>query len=381
MNTDDEVFEKNGLGIPLHEIPRRKRRNGRLALQKVKLILRSVAVALAFGCTTWGCAPVDTTDFAEWPVDATGYEIEQIPVDLGASFVRGSDVYFGRGDGAIFRADDRDLSHPWISLGRPYTFGPRLLFASSSGILFTSPTNLPLVRSDDDGRTWHQCLDIPVWRMDEDERGTLYAGNYNKVKGQVATLYRSTDGGATWNIIYENPVEHHIHTVRWDELGKRIYISYGDGPTRGQAYSDDRGATFHALASGHGQGHTDVAFTTDYILWAADDAAGHVYRTGRQTSATERLLGRSQYMWWAVARDELVYVGTMASAAGDRACLLASDDQGNTWRRLLETSPAAGDFDKGLVAESRKLSSAGWLYFAAEGISYRVRKTPQPSGP
>lgn len=349
-------------------------------MQQVTPITHILLFTIALISGISGCAPVDTSDFGEWPVDATGYEIEELPVGLGASFVRGNDVYFGRGDGVILRADDRDLSQPWINLGRPYTVGPRLLFASSNGILFASPTNLPLVRSDDNGQTWRQCLDVPVWRMDEDEQGALYAGNYNKVRGQVATLYKSTDGGATWNIIYENPVEHHIHTIRWDDLGKRIYISYGDGPTRGQAYSDDGGATFHALASGHGQGHTDVAFTTDYILWAADDAAGHVYRTSRQTGATERLLGRSQYMWWAVARDELVYVGTMASAAGDRACLLASDDQGNTWRKLLETSPAAGDFDKGLVAESRNLSSAGWLYFAAEGTSYRLRKNPEPNG-
>jgi len=336
-------------------------------------LLGTIAVLLTGALAQLACAPVDQTDFADWPVDTTGYEIEQVPVDLAASFVRGSDVYFGRGDGTIWQADDRDLAKAWVSRGRPYDVGPRLLFVSSTGILLVSPNNLPTVRSGDGGQSWQGCLDVPVWRMEEDDQGSLYAGNYNKVPGQVATLYKSTDGGITWNVIFQEPDNDHIHTVRWDDRAKRLYIAYGDGPTRGQAYSDDRGGSFQVLDSGRGQGHTDVAFTTDYVIWAADDGKGHIWRTDRRKGATEMLLGRSQYMWWAVAGDEQVYIGTMASQAGDRACLLASTDQGTTWQKLIETSPADADYGQGFVAESRNLSAAGWLYCAAEGVSYRVR--------
>ena len=40
----------------------------------------------------------------------------------------------------------------------------------------------------------------------------------------------------------------------------------------------------------------------------------------------ETLTTGSQYMWWAVARDEQIFVGTVPSAdsAGEGACLLAS---------------------------------------------------------
>jgi len=335
-----------------------------------------IAVFLAGVLEQTGCAPADQTDFADWPVDTTGYEIEQVPVDLAASFVSGSDVYFGRGDGTIWRADDLDLARSWISLGRPYDVGPRLLFVSGAGALFVSPNNLPTVRSGDAGKTWQQCLGVPVWRMEEDDQGSLYAGNYNKAPGQVATLYKSTDDGITWNVIFQEPYNDHVHTVRWDDRAKRLYIAYGDGPTRGQAYSDDRGGSFQVLQTGRGQGHTDVAFTTDDVIWAADDGKGHVWRTDRRTGASEMLLGQSQYMWWVVAEDEQVYVGTMASQAGDRACLLASAAEGTTWQKLIETSPADAGYSQGFVAESRNLSAAGWLYCAAEGVTYRMRRGP-----
>jgi len=258
-----------------------------------------------------------------------------------------------------------------------------MIFVSSTGVLFTSPNNLPLVRSGDEGKTWQQCLDVPVWRIEEDDQGSLYTGNYNKVPGQVAMLYKSTDDGLTWNVIFQEPGNDHIHTVRWDDRAKGLYIAYGDGPTRGQAYSDDRGATFQILDSGRGQGHTDVAITTNYVIWGSDHGDGYIWRTDRQSGATEVLLGQSQYMWFVVAEGKQVYVGTMASQAGDRACLLASTDEGTTWQKLIETSRAEGTYGQGFVAESRNLSAAGWLYSAAEGVSYRVRREPasQPSNP
>ena len=336
------------------------------------------AMLFTGGLTLWGCLPASTDDFADWPVDAAGYEIEQIPANLAASYVRGNgnDVYLGLKDGTIWRADDRDLSKSWTALGRPYEGGPRLLFASSGGAFFDSPHNTPIVWSDDSGQNWQGCLGVPVWRMEEDDQGSLYAGNYNIEPGQVATLYKSADGGHTWNVIFQEPNNDHIHTVRWDDRAKRLYIAYGDGPTRGQAYSDDRGATFRVQASGRGQGHTDVAITTNYVIWGSDHGEGLIYRVDRQSGATEALLGRSQYMWFVVAEGKQVYVGTMASQAGDRGSLLASADEGTTWQKLLETSPADASYGQGFVGESRNLSAAGWLYCAAEGVSYRVRRSP-----
>lgn len=332
--------------------------------------------------TASGCNPalVGLPDFADWPVDASGYMIEPLSVNLAASFVRGSDVYLASADGKLYKADDRDLSKPWVDLNTPLAAGPRMIFASSAGVVFSSENDKPLWRSAGAGAPWSICLDSPVWRMDEDDLGALYAGIYIKDDQHVATLYKSTDGGASWAEIFRDPSNQHIHTVRWDDRAKRLYIAFGDNSsTRGQAYSDDRGATFTVIAAGRDQGHTDVAFTNDYVFWASDDQSGRVFRADRQTGATETLMGVSQFMWFAVADAQQLYVGTMTSqkAGGERAALLASADQGDTWQKLLETEPSQGAYDQGFNAESRNLSADGWLYCAGAGASYRVRRTPQ----
>lgn len=150
------------------------------------------------------------------------------------------------------------------------------------------------------------------------------------------------------------------------------------GATRGQAYSDDRGQTFVIITQGPDQGNTDVTFTEDYVIWASDDQSGRVFRVD-QAGSMETLMGWSQFMWFAVADMQQIYIGTMTSKkqGGERAALLASNDQGNTWQRLMETDVSVGPYDKGFIAESRELSAGGWLYCSsAGGLSYRIRRNP-----
>jgi len=347
--------------------------------------LLAIAICVLIPPVLVTCAPPWIPDFAAWPLDTEGYDIEELRWPLSASYARGTDVYLGLQTGEILRVDDRDLSVPAVSLGRPLETGPRLLFVSRAGVVFVSADGRPMHRSGDDGQTWQVCLDVPVWRMDEDDDGSLYAGNYTKDARHVATLYKSTDGGRSWTEVFRHEANHHIHTVRWDERAKRLYIAYGDGPTRGQAYSDDRGATFQILAQGPDQGHTDVAFTDDYVLWASDDQSGRVYRVSRTSGAAETLLGWSQFMWFAVADGPQVYIGTVTSSrfGGERAALLASSDQGNTWQKVLETALSHGPYAQGWYAESREASAGGWLYCTGGDESgpksYRVRRLP-PAG-
>lgn len=325
-----------------------------------------------------GCGLLCLTDFANWPVDADGYTIEELPADISASFALGSNVYLGLTTGEIVRADDADPGKPWRSFGRPSDIGARLLFVSASGTVFVSPSGEHMYRTEDGGKTWQVCLDVPVWRMDQDDQGNLYAGNYTKDDEHVATLYRSTDDGVSWSAVFQEDRCHHIHTVRWDDRGDRLYIAFGDGAYRGQAYSDDRGASFERLARGWGQGHTDVAATEHYVIWASDDQSGRVYRVDRRTGRTETLMGRSQFMWFAVSGDRQIYIGTITSRTdgGERGALLASSDEGTTWRKLVETQASSGPYDQGFFAESRNLSVGGWLYCTGDGRSFRVRRNP-----
>jgi hypothetical protein len=219
--------------------------------------------------------------------------------------------------------------------------------------------------------------------MDEDSRaGVLYAGNYppRKGPGNVATVFRSADGGDSWQEILYEPLLDHVHTVRRDPTRRRVLISLGDGPVRGQMYSDDEGVTWQPLMRGPKQGHTDAALSDRFVFWGSDDSLGRVLRASReglQPGDTILWCG-GHHVWSVVASRRQVYAATYTSAgAGEGRCyLLASMDEGNTWRKIM-AHRSNGELDSAFVGDSRQLSAEGWLYIAdEESQGYRVRKTP-----
>jgi photosystem II stability/assembly factor-like uncharacterized protein len=335
----------------------------------------SAALLLALGT----CGTKSVPNFAAWKVNDIGYQLEPLPFAISASYARGDDVYLCSDQGELYRASDQNFAQTLALVSRPLTAWARLLFVSSAGDIFISANHQPTYRSTDGGLHWDQSLDVPVWRMDEDDQGNLYAGNYTKDPQHVATLYKSTDRGATWAVSFQDKNNHHIHTVRWHAPARRLYIAWGDSGSRGEAYSDDRGATWNTIASGAWEGHTDVCFTDRYIIWCSDDQSGRVFRTTSPTGPMETLMGGTQFVWFGVAAGKTVFVGTMSSQrdGGDRAALLVSNDQGTTWQKLLETVPSVSPYSCGFIAESRNLSTGGWLYFSLSEqhvlTSYRVR--------
>ena len=352
-----------------------------LAMHKRTKARHICSIVLPFPLALGACSLVGAPDGAQSVVNTGGYEIEDLPVVISASYVRGDDVYLGLDTGEVCKASDSRFTEPWKSLGNPLGGGPRLLFASRAGALFTAADQHPMRRSSDDGATWQVCLDVPVWRMDEDDVGNLYAGNYMKDPEHVATLYKSADTGATWTPVFVDGATQHIHSVRWDQAGQRLYIAFGDGPERGQAYSDDRGATWQIIVRGPQEGDTDVALTRDFVFWCTDNGSGQIQRVDRATGATRVFAGVPQNVWFAVAAGEQIYAGTVTALefGGDRAVLVASADQGQTWQKLSETALSTGPYSQGFFAESRELSAGGWLYCTGGDQhgprSYRIRRS------
>jgi len=137
----------------------------------------------------------------------------------------------------------------------------------------------------------------------------------------------------------------------------------------------DFGKTFTKLPIGEIQGHTDVGITTDYILWGSDDGSGRVYRHYRGRDDYDIVLWGSQYIWFILSSGNQVYVGTMPSRKGQRGALLASDNQGLTWQKILELDPPSTKaYNQGFYGESRKITPNGWIFFSGSERSYRVRK-------
>lgn len=321
----------------------------------------------------------DLPQFADWPTDNSGYQLQALTHDFYSSFASGHEVYLGGRDGHIYLADDRDASASPRDLGAPPgEHTTRFVFVSSRGTIFSSPNIRDTHRSTDGGKSW-QRNQLPGWRMAEDDRGRLYFGAYKHDSDSgPAQLFASDDDGEAWTEVFRDEGVTHIHTVRWDDRTERLYISFGDTrDERGQAVSTDRGKTFEILARGEDQGHTDIAFSRDYLFWGNDDGSGRLYRYDVQHKKGRALFAGDQFVWFIVADGDQVYAGTVPpKTARTPAALLASSDQGETWQKILEVSVDDPAYLVGVRGDSRFLSSDGWLYFVAGSATYRVRRSP-----
>jgi photosystem II stability/assembly factor-like uncharacterized protein len=212
----------------------------------------------------------------------------------------------------------------------------------------------------------------------------LFAGNYTPKKRSVfkAKIFKSNDEGRTWTTIFEDKRLDHIHSLQWDGKHRNLYITAGDGKYRGQAYSPDCGNTWRWINSGGKQGHTDVAISERYVLWGSDDNLGRILRTTRQPVGDGHAVVWQPYhhVWWIVADHRQIYAGTFTDQGKRKypeAFLLASDDEGETWQRLL-VEPCGAALISAFVGESRRLSADGWLYCATTGgRAFRIRRTPK----
>ena len=93
---------------------------------------------------------------------------------------------------------------------------------------------------------------------------------YNSIS-QVYTLYRSTDGGATWNAV--TPVGTHFYSDITAVPGTSTFMTVGASQAgRGSAYSNDDGASWYVVDTGatsvDQNGYTSVDFVSPTTGWA-----------------------------------------------------------------------------------------------------------------
>ena len=354
----------------------------RVRIRPLIIVILFCSVAFTLYDRRWDLYMLNVSDMHDLPLNTSGYTIEPLPFQMTVSFVRGHDVFYADDHGHVYMADDRDPLGTQMKLGVTHVVSPRMLFVSSQGTMFLAGNDPHMERSVDRGVSWEHVLSMPAWRMDEDETtSTLYVGNYSKRRDSSgkAVLLQSTDEGATWESIFTDRRLDHIHTVRYDPIFHRIYIAVGDRPPRGQAWSDDGGQTWHWIAHGRGNGHTDVTFSEHYTWWGSDDWYGRIIRSARDSveEGETLLFAKRHQIWWMVARNQQIYAGTFLEHPKSRsgAFLIASDDEGLHWQKLMELGQAGPEL-KSFHGESRALSSGGWMYVSSsEGRSYRFRKT------
>ncbi|MFH1161888.1 MAG: T9SS type A sorting domain-containing protein [Candidatus Jorgensenbacteria bacterium] len=130
---------------------------------------------------------------------------------------KGAGCFLVKEDGSILAGTGKYIGHsedggvswkPVFYRSDHYFNVEELAVNPKTGSLFAGTADtigLGVLRSADDGKTWHQSNgglgDLHVWSVAADSNGTLYAGTENG-------LYRSVDDGVSWTRIVEIGASH-----------------------------------------------------------------------------------------------------------------------------------------------------------------------------
>jgi photosystem II stability/assembly factor-like uncharacterized protein len=100
-------------------------------------------------------------------------------------------------------------SGPWELEVSGSTAGLRGIHAVGGGVVWASGTDGTVLRSEDGGYEWQQCATPPdankldfrgIWAWDERTALVISSG-----PGLLSRLYRTTDGCASWRLLFTNP--------------------------------------------------------------------------------------------------------------------------------------------------------------------------------
>lgn len=129
--------------------------------------------------------------------------------------------------------------------------------------------------------------------------GVIFFGEYtlNPNRDHGSTLYRSIDGGKTFQAILEfSQYEvRHIHFIKYDPYEKCVWMGTGDRDTECKLMrSNDNGDTWETI----GEGSQDwraigVCFTPNFVMWGTDAGSvpdqNHIIVLDRKTGKTKSI--------------------------------------------------------------------------------------------
>lgn len=185
----------------------------------------------------------------------------------------------------------------------------------------------------------------------EDKQGNVYYGEYFlNSRRESVRLYKSTDGGKTFQAVYTFPPRsiRHIHFVQYDFYEDKLWIGTGDRDSECFiAYSKDGGHTFHKI--GHGNQcwrAVSVIFTEKCLYWGSDagldapDSQNFIYRWERKTKSLEAI----QQLHGPAYYSSILPNGVLVMASGvergknelDSCAHLWASSDGENWVDMLQ---------------------------------------------
>ncbi len=287
-------------------------------------------------------------------------------------------------NGAILRSTDRGQT--WQSTTLPFKLGGNMPGRGmgerlsidpnrNSVLYFGAPSGKGLWRSTDSGVTWAQVTNFPnpgnyvqdpanEYTADNQgvpwvafDRSTGTAGNvtqgiYVGVADKQNTVYRSTNGGTTWQAIAGAPTGYLAHKGVIDHTNKLLYISTSD---TGGPYDGAKGDVWkYNITTGAWTRISPVPSTS------ADDTFGYSGLTiDRKNPST--LMVATQISWWP---DIIIFRSTDAGATWKR---IWNYENGNRVNKYTMDISAAPWLDWGANPSPPEQSpKLGWMTEAME---------------
>ena len=167
----------------------------------------------------------------------------------------------------------------------PATSRLKGMSALSSGTLLAHIVNTDeyLYRSSDGGASWQPVLHFPLLygvltaHSVADDGSHAYVASYNTLNASSHTnwVWRSDDDGRTWSVVRETTSHRHAHGVQVDPASGAVYVAYGDSASQAAIErSRDRGDTWETLCTGTACLAVDLSFGNGFAVFGTDQPSG-----------------------------------------------------------------------------------------------------------
>ena len=247
---------------------------------------------------------------------------------------------------------------------------------TSAGVLILFDKQKNIIRSTDDGATFTTVktnVRSPLVNGIDSNGGDIIFGEYtDKTVDTSAHLYKSSDGGATWNIVLEVPVSldetlgiYHFHTVKFLlQVGSRWFATTGDLALQSRIYESVTGNSGTWIIRGQGTDYRTVglaAIPHRTLVWGADNAVKNYVYAGvfDELSSTKREISPLQGHTLGIAGGASVLMivtrTELNDANGDLLSrVYVSYDSGASWQIEYHITQKGFSGFNGILGSDRK---------------------------
>ncbi len=174
----------------------------------------------------------------------------------------------------------------------PNEFPGRLIhFTGRGGILVSLERSGEVLLSEDEGKSFRTVLRFqnPTsfalnWAV-EDWDEAILLGEYHHERIKNARVYRSFDGGVTWQTLFNFSAYEHIHMIKADPFSDNLYMSAGDKPKN--VFVTDKNWSFD-IVEPKNKGLMSIGFTPEAVYFGTDRASGNFLIRSERSGDVQR---------------------------------------------------------------------------------------------